>query len=228
MQILYIIPARGGSKGLPNKNIRLLDNKPMIAYSIIAAQNSHYKGKVVVSTDSEKIATISKEYGAEVPFMRPQELATDSAASIDVIFHAIDYYKERNIHFDLVALLQPTSPLRISEDINNAIKKLLDKNAETIVGVCESEHHPLWANTLPVDGSMKNFLPESIKGLNRQQLPIYYRLNGAIFISTIDALYKQKTFIHQNTFSYIMPNERSIDIDHEIDFKLAELILTEY
>jgi CMP-N,N'-diacetyllegionaminic acid synthase len=228
MQILYIIPARGGSKGLPNKNIRLLDNKPMIAYSIIAAQNSHYKGKVVVSTDSEKIATISKEYGAEVPFMRPQELATDSAASIDVIFHAIDYYKERNIHFDVVALLQPTSPLRISEDINKAIKKLLDKNAEAIVGVCESEHHPLWTNTLPIDGSMKNFLPESIKGLNRQQLPIYYRLNGAIFISTVDALYKQKTFIHLNTFSYIMPHERSVDIDNEMDFKLAKLLISPF
>jgi CMP-N,N'-diacetyllegionaminic acid synthase len=228
MQVLYIIPARGGSKGLPNKNIRLLENKPMIAYSIIAAQKSNYKGTIVVSTDSKKIATIAKEYGAEVPFMRPPELASDTATSMDVIFHAINYYKERNIHFDVVVLLQPTSPLRISEDINNAMKKFINENAEAIVGVCEAEHHPLWSNTLPENGSMKNFLSESIKGLNRQQLPIYYRLNGAIFISKTDTLYKEKTFIHENTFSYIMPNERSIDIDYEIDFRLAELLMKKH
>lgn len=225
MNILYIIPARSGSKGLPGKNIRQLGNKPLLAHSIIAAQHASHKGTVVVSTDDETIAGIAKKYAAEVPFMRPVELASDSAPTMDVIFHALNFYKEKNMAFDLVMVLQPTSPLRTSADIDNAILLLKEKSAEAVVSVCETEHHPLWANTLPEDGSMKNFMREEIKGLNRQQLPRYYRLNGAIYLSKTETLEKQKEFLHDGTMAYRMPAERSVDIDHEADFRLAEFLL---
>lgn len=225
MKILYIIPARGGSKGLPGKNIRFLGGKPLIGHTIVAAQNAKYKGTILVSTDDEKIAAIAKKYGAEVPFMRPEILSSDSAPTIDVLFHALNYYGNQNKTFDIIVLLQPTSPLRTSKDIDDAIKLMIAKNSEAIVSVCEAEHHPLWANILPEDGSMKSFIRNEIKGLNRQQLPKYYRLNGAIYISTISALNKYKSFFQENTYSYIMPEGNSVDIDHEIDFKLAELLL---
>ena len=129
MKILYIIPARGGSKGLPGKNIRVLNGKPLIAHSIAAAQNSHHHGTILVSTDDEKIAAISKEYGAEVPFLRPAQLASDTASSIDVLFHALVFYSAQNITFDSIVLLQPTSPLRTSKDIDAAIELMIKKNA---------------------------------------------------------------------------------------------------
>ncbi len=225
MQILYIIPARGGSKGLPGKNIRLLADKPLIVHSIVAAQKSKFKGTILVSTDDNAIAAIAKQADAEVPFIRPDELSTDSATTIDVIFHALNFYREQNKNFDLIILLQPTSPLRTAEDIDNAVQCMLDKHADAVVSVCEAEHHPLWANTLPENGSMKNFIRKDIKGKNRQQLPKYYRLNGAVYISSIATLEKHKTFIHDTTFSTQMPIERSVDIDNEIDFKLAEVLM---
>ena len=225
MEILYIIPARGGSKGLPGKNIRLLGNKPLIAYSIEAAVNSIFKGTVIVSTDDEEIATVGKKYGAAVPFMRPDELATDAASTMDLVFHAINFYKQQHVFFDLVVVLQPTSPLRTSSDIDLAISLMKEKKVDAVVSVCESEHHPLWTNMLPPDGSMKNFIRDEVKGKNRQQLPLNFRLNGALYISKSEALETYKGFIHEKTIAYIMPTDRSVDIDHEIDFKLAELLL---
>jgi len=225
MEILYIIPARGGSKGLPGKNIRLLGNKPLIAYAIEAAVNSVFKGTVIVSTDDEEIATVGKKYGAAVPFMRPDELATDAASTMDLVFHAINFYKQQHVFFDLVVVLQPTSPLRTSSDIDQAISLMKEKKMYAVVSVCESEHHPLWTNILPPDGSMKNFIREEVKGKNRQQLPLNFRLNGALYISKSEALETYKGFIHEKTIAYIMPTDRSVDIDHEIDFKLAELLL---
>jgi len=225
MKILYLIPARGGSKGLPNKNIRFLHGKPLIAYSIIAANSSDFKGNVVVSTDSNEIAEAGLKYKATVPFLRPENLASDTAATIDVIIHALEWYKEKQVFFDTVVLLQPTSPLRTSKDIDDALLLFKSKKAEAVASVCEAEHHPLWTNVLPEDGNMENFLRDEVKGKNRQQLPKYFRLNGAVFISTTDALYKHKSFIHQHTFAFKMPVERSIDIDTEMDFKLAEQYL---
>ena len=225
MEILYIIPARGGSKGLPGKNIRLLGNKPLIAYSIEAAVSSIFKGTVIVSTDDEEIATVGKKYGAAVPFMRPDELATDAASTMDLVFHAINFYKQQHVFFDLVVVLQPTSPLRTSSDIDLAISLMKEKKVDAVVSVCESEHHPLWTNMLPPDGSMKNFIRDEVKGKNRQQLPLNFRLNGALYISKSEGLETYKGFIHEKTIAYIMPTDRSVDIDHEIDFKLAELLL---
>ena len=222
MNILYIIPARSGSKGLPGKNIKLLNAKPLIYYSIKVAKESKYQGKVIVSTDDQKIAEISKECGADVPYLRPLELSTDQSSSIDVILHAIEFFKQQNVYYDTVVLFQPTSPLRLLEDINIAFDLFIKKNAEAVVSVCENDHHPYWSNTLPESGSMKDFIRPEIKGLNRQQLPKSYRLNGAIYISTVEALVANKGFIHSGTYASVMPNERSVDIDHEIDFDLAE------
>lgn len=227
MNILYIIPARGGSKGLPGKNIKLLAGKPMIAYSIEAALKSKYQGTVFVSTDDTAIADAAKQFGAQVPLLRPAELATDSASTTDVIIHSLNYYKQQQLIFDLIVVLQPTSPLRTSADIDAAIDALISKQAEAIVSVCENEHHPLWSNTLPDNGSMAQFIREDIKGKNRQQLPVHYRLNGAIYVSFVEAFLKNKGFVHSGTYAYIMPTERSVDVDHLIDFKLAELLLNQ-
>lgn len=197
----------------------------MIAYSILAALNCKHKGIVLVSTDDEAIAAVAKSAGAEVPFLRPKELSDDTASTTDVIIHAIDYYKNKSVYFDLIVVLQPTSPLRISDDIDTAIALLNEKNATAIVSVCENEHHALWSNSLPENGSMKDFIREEIKGKNRQQLPKNYRLNGAIYVSKMNEFSKYKGFIHEGTFAYIMPTNRSVDIDNEIDFKLAEILI---
>ena len=225
MKLLYLIPARGGSKGLPGKNILPLAGRPLIAWSIEAAKQAHHKGKIVVSTDSNEIAEAAKNSGAEIPFIRPAELATDSASSMDVIFHALGFFESHGERFDYVMLLQPTSPLRRAGDIDKAIDFMLEKKAEAVVSVCQAEHHPLWSNTLPADGSMKDFLRPEIKGKNRQQLPASYRLNGAIFIASPTYLKTFRTFIADGTFAYEMPAEASVDIDSEIDFALAEILL---
>src|SRR3989339_1726633 len=155
--IIAIIPARAGSKGLPGKNIRLLLGKPLISWTIEHALSSKYIDKVIVSTDDRKIAEISRKCGAAVPFIRPAKLATDKAKGIDVILHAVRWFEKKRNKFDLIMLLQPTSPLRTAGDIEAAIELLFEKKAGAVVSVCETEHHPLWSNILPKDGNMKNF-----------------------------------------------------------------------
>jgi len=225
--ILGLIPARGGSKGLPGKNIKPLLGKPLIAWTIGQALASKYLDRVVVSTDNEGIAEISKKYGADVPFIRPKELAEDNAKGIDVVLHAIDWLKksDRRKQYDLLMLLQPTSPLRKSEDIDKAIELLFLKKAKAIVSVCEVNHHPLWVNTLSEDGCMKDFIRKEIMNKNRQELPVFYRLNGAIYLAYCNYIKEQKSFISNETFAYIMPREMSIDIDSKVDFKLAEILI---
>ena len=224
--ILALIPARGGSKGLPRKNIRPLLGKPLIAWTIEQAKASKYIDRVVVSTDDEEIADVAKKYGAEVPFMRPKELATDEAKGIDVVFHAMGWFRknEKNKQYDLIMLLQPTSPLRTADDIDKAIELLFLKKAKAIVSVCEVDHHPLWANTLPENRCMKDFIRKKIMNKNRQELPTFYRLNGAIYLAYWDYIKEQKGFFGKETFAYIMPKERSVDIDGEIDLRLAEIL----
>ncbi len=224
-QVLAIIPARGGSKGLPGKNIKQLCGRPLIAWSINAAANCNYIDKIIVSTDYKEIAEISKQYGAEVPFMRPAELSGDGTATIDVILHAIDWLdKYQNYRPEYIVLLQPTSPLRRTEDVNGAIRILKDKKAEAVVSVCRTDHHPWWSNTLPSDGRMINFIKKDILNKPRQDLPVFYRLNGAIYIARTDYICKNNGFMGQNTFAYKMSKEHSIDIDSALDFKLAEYL----
>ena len=225
--ILGLIPARGGNKGLPGKNIKPLLGKPLIAWTIEQSLESKYLDRVIVSTEDKEIAEVSKKYGAEVPFMRPRELATDEAKGIDVILHAIDWLNEndKQKQYNLIMLLQPTSPLRATEDIDKAIEFLFLKEAKAIVSVCEVDHHPLWANTLPEDGCMKDFIRKEIMNKNRQELPVFYRLNGAIYLAYCDYIKNQKKFFGEETFAYIMPKNRSVDIDSNLDFKLAGLLM---
>ena len=180
-----------------------------------------------VSTDDKEIAEISKKYGAEVPFIRSKELTGDNAKGIDVVLHAIDWFRENNKRkqYDLIMLLQPTSPLRITEDIDKAIEFLFLKEAKAIVSICEVDHHPLWANTLPEDGCMKDFIRQEIMNKNRQELPVFYRLNGAIYLAYCNYIKEQKSFFGNETFAYIMPHIRSIDIDSEVDYKWAEILI---
>jgi len=220
-KILAVITARGGSKRLPDKNILDLAGKPLIAWTIDEAKKSKYIDKLIVSTDSIKIVKVSKKYGAEVPFIRPEHLANDKADSISVLKHAIDFYKDE---FYYIILLQPTSPLRKVEDIDSAIE-ILDDQTKAIVSVCETDHSPLWSNTLPKDLSMKDFIREDVKNKRSQDLPVYYRLNGAIYISEIDYLIKMNGFIGGRTNAMIMLNEKSIDIDKRIDFDFVEFLI---
>lgn len=226
--VLAIIPARGGSKGLPGKNIKKLCGKPLIAWSIEQAKSCDNIDRIVVSTDDESIAKVAKKYGTEVPFMRPAELATDAASTVDVIFHVFGWYKKHeDFGPEYILLLQPTSPLRAVADIKGAIQTLKDKDARAVVSVCETDHHPWWSNILPEDGNMKNFLRLDILNKRRQELPVFYRLNGAMYLADSDYLLTHNGFIGPNTFAYKMPKERSVDIDSDVDFKLAALLLEE-
>ena len=218
-RILAVITARAGSKRLPNKNILKLSGKPLIAWAIETALQSKYINKLIVSTDSEEIRNISEEYGAEVPFLRPAELANDTADSISVLKHSIEYFDKQ---FDYVLLLQPTSPLRTVIDIDKAIE-MLNEDTKAVVSVCETEHSPLWSNTLPENLSMTKFIRPEIQNKRSQDLPQYFRLNGAVYISQISYLYSKNSFIGEKTKAYIMSQENSIDIDTELDFKIAEL-----
>jgi CMP-N-acetylneuraminic acid synthetase len=218
---LAIIPARGGSKRLPNKNILNLNGKPLIAYSIEAALQSKYINNVVVSSDSDSILNIAKSFKAQT-IKRPDYLATDSAKSFDAIKHTIENMPQ----YDYIVLLQPTSPLRDANNIDQAINLLEQKNADAIISVSAMEHSPLWANTLDDNLSMKNFLKDEVLNKRSQDLETYYRLNGAIYITKTDKLLKEETFfLKDNIFAYIMNRENSIDIDEDIDFQLAKIIL---
>ena len=225
-KILALIPARGGSKGIPRKNIRLLAGTPLIAYSIEAALKSKYIEKVVVSTEDEEIAEISRRYGAEV-IERPKELARDDSPSMDVVFHVLDDLKLKNYNPDIVVLLQPTSPLRRAEDVDNAIKLFLNSDCGSVVSVCEMEHPPYWSFVIE-EGYLKSLFDERYLRMRRQDLAKAYIPNGAIFISRVQTLYKYKEFYCNYNIPYIMPIERSVDIDNELDFMLAELLMKKY
>ncbi|HEY3308698.1 MAG TPA: acylneuraminate cytidylyltransferase family protein [Desulfuromonadaceae bacterium] len=227
--ILAVIPARGGSKRLPRKNVALLAGKPLIAWSIEAANGSKYVDEVMVTTDDDEIATASHIHGATVPFLRPKELATDTATTFDVIEHVIGFYKNELLKcYDIVLLLQPTSPLRTSKDIDDAIQYLVQKNADAIVSVCETDHSPLWANVLPDDLSMAGFIRDEVKNKRSQDLETCYRLNGAIYLCNIERLLSERTLlISNNIFGYVMQKEKSVDIDSIIDLKLCELLMKE-
>ncbi|MGE3591195.1 MAG: NTP transferase domain-containing protein [Arcobacter sp.] len=220
---LAVIPARGGSKRLPRKNVLDLCGKPLIVWSIEAGLKSNYIDKVVVSSDDEEILNISKEYGAET-IKRPNEFASDTATTFDAIKHTIDNLEI----YDYVVLLQPTSPLRDDKHIDEAVKLLQTKNADAVVSVCEMDHSPLWSNTLPEDGSLANFRHEKAKGKRSQDLEKYYRVNGAIYICKTEKLLEEKGFfLKDNIFAYVMDRESSVDIDEDIDFKIAKVLKKE-
>lgn len=222
--IIGIIPARGGSKGLPRKNVRPLLGKPLIAWTIEQAKSSKYIDRFIVSTENKKISSIAKTYGADTPFIRPKYLAKDNTSMIDVILHAIQYLEKQGEYYDLIMLLQPTSPLRTHYDIDKSIELLFSKKAQAIVSVCRAEYYLQWSNTLPKDNCMRSFIRPDIMNKKRQDLPIFYRLNGAIFLAFCDYLKTKRNFLGEKTYAYIMPRVRSVDIDDEIDFYFAEFL----
>lgn len=224
MNNLAIIPARSGSKELKNKNVKLLNGKPMMAYTIEAAIESGMFTHIHVSTDSQQYAQIAMEYGAEVPFLRTANYADDTSSTWDVVQYVIDRYKENDLQFDTFALLQPTSPLRTSDDIKNAYRLMNEKKGKSIVSVCEVEHSPLWMNVLREDLSLNGFLKKEAI-MPRQTLPTYYRVNGAIYISDTGEFIKNHNLYHEFGYAYVMEKSRSIDIDDILDFELAEIIM---
>lgn len=225
-KVLALITARKETKAPVYKNIKLCAGKPLIAWSIEEAKNSRYVDRIIVSTEDKGIAEISKKYDAEAPFLRPRHLALDNTKHIDIILHAMNWIeKKRESIYDLLVLLQPTCPLRTFEDIDNSIITLFQKKAKAVVSVNEVEHPPYWANILPKNGCMKNFLSPDVLGKNRQELPTFYRINGVVYVAYWKFLKQTKTFFGSSTYAYIMPKDKSIDIDDEIDFKFAELLM---
>jgi N-acylneuraminate cytidylyltransferase len=225
MNVLVIIPARGGSKGIPDKNIRLLHGKPLITYTIEAALKLFEPGRILVSTDSENIRTVAEKSGLNVPFLRPAELSTDTAGSYEVILHAMEMAQQQGINFDTVILLQPTSPFRTSQHILEAMK-LYDPSLDMVVSVKESDENPYYSL---FEENNTGFLEKSKNGhfSRRQDCPKVYAYNGAIYIMNAKSLEKHSIGNFKNIRKYVMNSEDSIDIDTPLDWKLAELILTE-
>lgn len=224
--IIAIIPARGGSKRLPGKNVKLLVEKPLIAWTIEATLESKVFDHIFVSTDCDKIAELSKSFGAEVPFLRPPEIATDTATTDDVVTHLVEWFEDKyNREVTTVAILQPTSPLRNAQHIQEAFELMKDKNAKAVISVCELEYPIQFCNKLDLDGSMDGFIDS--KNIKRtQDLEPYYRLNGAIYLFERDYAFSLSKLYSKGTYAYIMTSQLSVDIDTKEDFTLAEFFMT--
>lgn len=219
-KILAIIPARGGSKGVPRKNIRDLAGKPLIAWTIDEAKKSRYIDRLILSSEDDEIIEVAKQYGCEVPFKRPLELAQDDTPGIKPVLHAI----EQCSGYDYVVLLQPTSPLRTVGDIDGCIEKLLNSDADFCVSVTEPEKSPYWMYTLEGE-RMVPLLPQDELVARRQDLPKVYALNGAVYIGKSSEVKKSKAFLTENTVAFEMAAEHSFDIDTELDFKICEVLI---
>ena len=226
MKNIAIIPARSGSKGVKDKNIRLLGGKPLMAWSIEAALESREFDEVMVSTDSERYAEIARKFGASVPFLRSPLTASDTASSNDMISEVLECYRKMGREFDTFCLLQPTSPLRTAEDIREAYALYREMASLAVVSVCEVEHSPLWCGQLPPTLELDGFIRRE-SGRRRQDAGKFYRLNGAIYIVNVER-FGTDTFLYQRgSYGYIMEQERSVDIDTEFDFKFAEFLLAQ-
>ena len=214
---LCFIPARGGSKGVPNKNIRLMNGKPLIAYPIRAAEESGIVDRIVVSTDSDKIGVIAEAYGAEF-IKRPPELATDPAIVKDAIVHGLSQLPK----YDYVLLMEATSPLTIGRDILKAAKKMLNAKADMIMGVCRASPEQVMIGRLGPNESMKDFLPKDLRICQRQERPTYHFLNGALQMGKYDIFAEAKDYFEQNTIAFVMGPKDSIHIDTMGDWERAE------
>lgn len=220
-KLLVVIPARGGSKGLKNKNLLMLGGKPLIAWTIEAALHSTYVDKVIVSSDSSEIRELANKFGAETPFSRPNYLSDDEALSIDVILHAIQNLP----FFEYVCMLQPTSPLRTNENIDDAFSLILTENANSCVSVTKSEQSPFWTFSISENGKLQSLFDIDKLPARRQELPDTYYLNGAIYIAKTSWLLKSKNFLTNETIPFIMSNDISVDIDTKSDFETAEKVI---
>lgn len=222
MRVLAIIPARGGSKGLPGKNIRPLCGKPLICYSIDAARSVVDDCDICVTTDDNSIIKVVENYGLKVPFIRPSALASDQATTNDVLIHALDFYRKQEREYDVILLLQPTSPLRTYEQIKQAIK-LYNSQYDMVVSVRASHAASVLCHET-VDGFLR---PTLTNAQRRQDSPTYYEYNGAIYVITVNSLLEKGLAKFDREKKYIMPFENSVDIDNLLDFQLAEFILAD-
>ncbi|MGC9337718.1 MAG: cytidylyltransferase domain-containing protein [Candidatus Cloacimonadia bacterium] len=224
--MLAIIPARGGSKGLPNKNIKPLAGKPLIAYTIESALSSSKVDRLIVSTDDEKIAEVAVNYGAEIPFMRPSELAQDSSKAIDVYIYTLKRLNSLGpIQYDDFLVLQPTSPLRTSSDIDSGVEIFYTKEADSVISVTKAPHPPIWAKKIDENGTLSEYFNIDTSTKNRQDFEQAYIPNGAVFILKLSLIEKSRTYYFNKTYAYEMPMERSVDIDNQIDFELADFLI---
>ena len=223
-KIVALIPTRGGSKGIKNKNIIDLCGKPLISYTIQAALESKYIDKVIVSTDSQEIADVAIKYGAEVPFLRPGELASDTSKTIDAVMHAVGELEKRKEQYDILILLQATQPLRTADDIDSAIELFIKNKGQSLVSVSPVEDNPILIRTIDNLGRMNSILPMK-STCRRQDMPLYYRVNGCIYINLISELDLNTSF-NDNKIPYIMPKERSVDIDEIKDLLIAQYYIS--
>lgn len=221
-KIIGIITARSGSKSLPNKNIKLLNGKPLIAYTIETAIKSKVFDYLMVSTDSPKYAKIAEEFGANVPFLRSEVNANDTATSWAVCEEVLNKLDEK---FDIVMLLQPTSPFRTVQNIQGSLELFMEKNADVVVSVTKTTHPVEWCNTLPEDHSLHNFVKEEYANTRRQDLPQSYITNGVIYIIKSHLIEPDLNLFCKNSYAYVMDEDISIDIDTERDFMLAQALL---
>ena len=225
-KILAVIPARGGSKGLPRKNIKLFLDRPLIAWTIEAAKASKYIDKTIVSTDDQNIAKVSRRYGAEIPFLRPKRLSRDSSSSEDVAIHSIESFRNKGINFDIIVLLQPTSPLRRSDHIDSALNILEHQDCDAVISVCEPAHHPLKSFKPDEHGFLIGLVESEHCFSPRQQLPKALIPNGAIFLIKSKVFNKYKSFLPPRTLPFVMPGKESIDIDGIDDLDYVSFLLS--
>jgi N-acylneuraminate cytidylyltransferase/CMP-N,N'-diacetyllegionaminic acid synthase len=229
-KILCVIPARSGSKGIKNKNIIKLGNQPLIAWPIKSALKSKYIDMVIVSTDSLKIASIAKKYGAEVPFLRPKKLAGDNSSTIDVIKHALKFFKKEKKYFDYILCLESTSPLTSAKDIDNSINILFKNSnkANSIVGVSNcSSQHPEYLFYKKKNNLLKRYLNKK-NYLRRQDLSNLYFIDGSLYLSKIKSLFLNNSFVSKKTISFIMPKYKSFEIDDYIDLLIYKILIKKY
>lgn len=226
METLAVIPARGGSKGIPGKNIAFVGGRPLIAWTIEAARGASSLGRIVVSTDDEAIADVARALGAETPFLRPAELARDDTSGVPPIIHAVEWLAEHDDYKpDLIMCLQPTSPLRCSTDIDAAVGLLCDRDADSVVSVVAAERHPLWMKTMDVAGYIHDYAPSESLPARRQDLPPVYALNGAVYLTHRVQLLERGSWYGDRTVGYVMPAERSADVDSMWDLHVVDLIM---
>ena len=219
--VLAVVPARGGSKGLPRKNILAVQGRPLIAWTLQAARDSTVLDRVIVSTDDEEIAAAAAEHGGDVPFLRPAELARDDTTTHAVVLHALEQLGP----YDYVVVLQPTSPLRTGADIDGAVRACISAGAPSCVSVCVARESPYWMYALGDDSVLLPLMAEAEIAHRRQDLPVVYRLNGAVYVANTAWLREREDFVGPGTIAYVMPPERSLDIDTGRDLRLLDVQL---
>lgn len=222
---LAIVTARAGSKRLPGKNVRELRGKPLFVWSVLAGTECPDVGATVVTTDSSQYQDLARAAGAECPRLRPAELSSDTASSFDVVKDVLDHYGSGLAAYKNFVLLQPTSPLRTAEDVAAAIALHRSRGASAVVSVCEAECPPAWIGQIGDDLKLDDFIRPEYKGMRSQDLGAWYRFNGAIYIVNIEVFLAERSFTPRGTVAYVMPRERSVDVDTAFDFKVAEALM---